>query len=121
MKELNTKTGVFLTTYTQEEIDETIDLDEYAVFMNDVKSFNPKSKYSINKRQAIKLIGLEVRKSKKNPQNLYANYKGNPLGLSLTGANLYYIDPILSLKSAFDIYAPDFDFDKDFFHIIIVK
>jgi hypothetical protein len=121
MKEFNTKTGVFLTTYTQKEIDEKIYLDEYTMFMDDIKSFNPKSKYSINKRAAIKLIGLEVRKSKNNPQNLYTNYKGNPLGLYLTGAVLYYIDPILSLKSAFDIYAPDFDFDKDFFHIIIVK
>ena len=121
MKELNTKTGVFLTTYTQEEIDENIDLDEYAAFMDDIKSFNPKSKYSINKRAAVKLTAIEIRKSKKSPQNLYTNYKGNPLGLTVTGVKLYYTDPISSLKSAFEIAAPEFDFDKDFFHIRIVK
>jgi len=121
MKELNTKIGVFLTTYTQQEIDENIDLDEYAVFMDDIKSFNPESKYSIKKRQAIKLVGIEIRKGKNNPQNLYTNYKGNPFGLPVEGAKLYYTDPISSLKSAFEIAAPDFDFDKDFFHVRIVK
>jgi hypothetical protein len=121
MKELNTKIGVFLTTYTQQEIDENIDLENYAVFMDDIKSFNPKSRYSINKKQAIKLIGIEVKKSKSNPHNLYTNYKGNPFGLPVEEAKLYYTDPLSSLKSAFEITAPNFDFDKDFFHIRIVK
>jgi len=128
MKELNIKIGVFLTTYNQVEIDYEIeqymernDSSGCIVFMDALRSFNPESTYYITEKEAIKLTGLEQKKSKKNPDNMYTNYKGNPFGLQINETKLYFTDPILSLKSAFEIGAPDFDFKKDFFHIRLVK
>jgi len=48
---------------------------------------------------------------------MYTNYRGNPLGIQISEARLCFTSPILSLKSAFEIGAPDFNFEKDFFHI----
>ena len=128
MKELNTKIGVFLTTYIQEEIDEEVnhcmdinDSDGCKLFLSEIRSFNPESPNFITKKEAKQLTGLEMKANKKHPQALYTNYKGNPLGFSISDVNLYFTDPVLSLKSAFEIGAPGFDFEKDFFHIRIVK
>lgn len=129
MKELNTKIGVFLTTYTQYEVDAELDVytdakesDAATIFLNGLKSFNPESEFYITKEEAIELTGLEMKASKTNPQDLYSNYKGNPLGLpKMNGVELCYTDPIASLRSAFEIAAPEFDFEKDLFHPRIVK
>ncbi|MEK6828825.1 MAG: hypothetical protein AABY15_01775 [Nanoarchaeota archaeon] len=128
MKELNTKPGVFLTTYTQGEIDAEIEegiLDKESdgckIFLDKLRSFNPVSALYISEREAIELTGLEMKKSKKNPQNLYTNYKGVPFNLPIDGVTLYFTDPILSLRSAFEAAAPEFDFSKDFFHINVIK
>jgi len=128
MRELNTKIGVFLTTYTQLEIDEEIssymdsnDSDGCKIFMKELKSFNPKSSYYITKEEAIEITGLEREVNKKHSKALYTNYKGNPFGFSISDVNLYFEDPVLSLKSAFESAAPEFDFEKDLFHIKIVK
>lgn len=126
MKQINTKKGIILTTYNQEEIDYEIeeylkrnDLAGYTVFLNETKSLNPASDKYITEEEAAEIVGLEKKKSKKNPKNLYTNYKGMPLGIGLMGVSLYYEDPILSLKSAFEVAAPEFDFEKDFFHIFM--
>jgi hypothetical protein len=128
MKELNTKIGVFLTTYTQLEIEDEInsymdsnDSDSCKIFMTELKSFNPDSPYYITEEEAIEYTGLEMKASKLQPYELYTNYKGNPLGLSIGNVSLYYKDPIMSLKSAFEAAAPDFDFENDSFHVKIVK
>lgn len=128
MKELNTKIGVFLTTYTQLEIDEEInsymdsnDSDGCKIFMTELKSFNPDSPYYITEEEAIEYTGLEMKASKLQPKALYTNYKGNPIGSSFSNVQLFFDDPILSLKSAFEAAAPDFDFDNDSFHVRIVK
>jgi len=127
MKELNIKAGVFLTTYTQLELDSIIgeyvesnNSDECIMFMDELRSFNPNSPHWIIPDEAIELTGLEVPVSKKNPMALYANYKGAPLGISVSNVSLYFSDPILSLMSAFQAGAPNFDFDNDFFHIRVV-
>lgn len=128
MKELNTKVGVFLTTYTQEEIDKKIEefmalneSDGCIIFLDEVKSFNSESEYYITHEEAIELTGLE-KKATDIIGELYTNYKGNPLGLpDINGVEFFYTDPIDSLKSAFYIAAPEFNFDKDFFHPKIVK
>ena len=127
MKELNTKIGVFLVTYTQIEIDDETnkyvdnkDTIGYDLFMQELRSFNPESPCYITVDEAIELTGIEV-KGKDGSPDLYSNYKGNPFNLPVQGANLYYTDPINSLKSAFIIAAEDFDFDKDFFLPKIVK
>jgi hypothetical protein len=128
MKELNTKVGVFLTTYTQREIDSEIeeymidnDSDACKLFMSNLRSFNPESPQYITEKEAKKLTGLEKKKGRKNKHNLYTNYKGTPFGITINEATLYYKDPINSLKSAFKAAAPEFDFDNDFFHIKIIK
>lgn len=128
MKELNTKPGVFLTAYSKEEIDMVIeeylernDSDGGVMFMDEIRSFNPNSPHYLKEKEAKKWVGLEVKKGKKNPHNLYTNYKGAPLGLSISNVTFYFTDPISSLKSAFEVAVPDFDFDKDFFHFRIVK
>lgn len=127
MKELNTKVGVFLVTYTQIEIDEAVNkfLDKkdtigYDLFMQDIKSFNPESPYYITKEEAIEFTGIEV-KGKDGGPDLYTNYKGNPFDLPVQGANLYYTDPIKSLMSAFIIADEYFDFINDFFLPKIVE
>lgn len=127
MKELNTKPGIFLVTYTQQEVDEKIeefmkknDSDGCVLFMDDLRSFNPKSNCYITEREAKKYTGLEKKKGKSVPENLYTNYKGSPFGLPLNEASLYFSDPILSLKSAFEAADPKFNFDKDFFHPRII-
>lgn len=127
MKEINTKNGVFLTTYSQIELDQEIeqymeknDLSGCSIFMDSLRSFNPDSNCYITEKDACKFTGIEVKKNKKNPINLYTNYKGNPFGLPINETKLYFTDPILSLKSAFEIATPHFDFDKDFFHVRII-
>ena len=77
MKELNTKTGVFLTTYTQLEIDEEIncymdsnDSDGCKIFMTELRSFNPESPYYITEEEAIEYTGLEMKASKLQPKPL---------------------------------------------------
>lgn len=128
MKELNTRDGVFLTTYSQIEVDQEIeqymeknDLKGCNTFMDSLRSFNPESTYYITEKEACRFTGLEVKKNKKNPCNMYTNYKGNPFGLPINETKLYFSDPILSLKSAFEFAASGFDFDNDFFHIRIVS
>jgi hypothetical protein len=128
MKELNTKVGVFLTTYTQIEIDEKIEIsldekdsDGCVLFMDEIRSFNTGSTHCLTEEEAIELTGWEISHVKGEDRAMYTNYKGTPLGLPLNGASLYYTDPIASLKSAFEIAAPDFDFEKDFFHVNIIK
>lgn len=128
MKELNTKIGVFLTTYTQAEVDEEIshymeinDSDGCKIFLAELRSFNPKLHNYLTIKEAKQWTGLEKKANKKHPKALYTNYKGNPFGLSINEATLFFEDPILSLKSAFEIGAPGFNFDEDFFHIRIVK
>lgn len=128
MKEITTKTGVYLTTYTQKEIDDKIEesIDKVGSgssvsFMDEIKSFNKNSEYFLNKKDAIELVGIEIKKGKEQKHDLYTNYKGTPFGLPVAGAQLYYKDPVLSLKSAFSIAATDFDFDNDFFHVRIVN
>ena len=127
MKEVSTKTGIILTTYNQEEIDYEIeeflkrnDLNGYTIFLNEIKSLNPLSEKYITLEKVIEIVGLEKKKSKKNPDNLYTNYKGTPLGIGLAETTLYYKDPVLSLKSAIETAAPEFNFEKDFFHIFMV-
>lgn len=127
MKEIITKTGVILTTYNQKEIDYKIDAflekndsDGCAIFLDNIKSFNPKSEHYITIEEVKKLVGLERKKNYRNPKNLYTNYKGMPLGLGIMGVSLYFEDPMLSLKSAFERAIPKFDFEKDFFHICIL-
>jgi hypothetical protein len=128
MRELNTKIGVFLTTYSQLEID--LEIEQYMerndssgciLFMDSLRSFNPESTYYVTEKEAKRFTGLEKGKSKKNPHNMYTNYKGNPFGIPINETKLYFIDPILSLKSAFEAAIPEFNFDKDFFHVRIVK
>ena len=128
MKELNTKTGVFLTTYSQAEIDykaeqfmDNNDSDGCVLFMEELRSFNPESLHYITEKEAKRFTGIEKKKNKKNPHNMYTNYKGVPFGIPINDSKLYYADPILSLKSAFEAAAPEFDFKKDFFHIRLVK
>lgn len=129
MIELNTKPGVFLTTYTQQEIDAEIeesieikDSDGCKLFMDNLRSFNPNSNLYLSEKEAIELTGLEIKKNKKNSKNLYTNYKGAPVKYPLeNGITLYFSDPIISLKSAFEAFAPEFDFNKDFFHINLVR
>lgn len=128
MKELNTKIGVFLTTYTKQEIDNRIEIsleennsDDFILFMDKIRSFNPDSPHYITEKEAIELIGLEKKKGKNTPNDLYTNYKGSPLGIGVTGVQLFFTDPIKSLKSAFEMAAPKFDFKKDFFHIRLVN
>lgn len=128
MEELNTKTGVFLTTYTQKELDKKVwsfiehdDKDGCAIFMDAIKSFNSESEFYISEEEAIEFTGLEVKSGKTSSQNLYTNYKGNPLGLPINETQLFFTNPIISLKSAFEIATPKFDFDKDFFHVKIIK
>lgn len=128
MKELNTKIGVFLTTYTQDEIDERIKQlmdDDNSIdcnlFMDNLRSFNPKSSYYITEKESKKLVGIEKRKSKTNPQDMYTNYKGAPFGIVINEAKLYFSDPLLSLRSVFECPGIVFNFEKDFFHIRIVK
>ena len=128
MKEICTKIGVFLTPYTKQEIDDKIevsleegDSDGFIMFMDKIRSFNPDSLHYISEKEAIELVGLEKKKGKNTKENLYTNYKGNPLGLGITGAKLFFADPIKSLKSSFEVAAPKFDFEKDFFHIRIVN
>jgi len=128
MKELNTKVGVFLTTYTQEEIDKKIEefmakneSDGCVIFLDEIRSFNSRSEYYITEEEAIELTGLE-RKATDVLGELYTNYKGNPLGLpKISDVELFYTNPIDSLKSAFYIGAPNFNFNKDFFHPNIVE
>ena len=129
MKTLNTKIGVVLTTYTQQEVDAELEIytdtnesDAATIFLNEIKSFNSESSYYITEEEAIELTGLEMKVSDENPEPLYTNYKGNPLGLpKMNGVELYYTDPVLSLKSAFEIAATDFDFEDDYFHSLIEK
>lgn len=128
MKEINTKIGVFLTTYTQRELDKAVteydenkDIGGCALFMEDIRSFNPESPYYLSIKEAKELTGIEVKKNRKNPEDLYTNYNGSPLGLPVSGVQLLYKDPVDSLKSAFKKATPKFDFDKDFFHINIIK
>jgi len=128
MKELNTKIGVFLTTYTQKELDKKIwsyieydDKDGCAVFMDAIKSFNSESEFYISEEEAIEFTGLEIKSGETHSQDLYTNYKGNPLGLPVNEAQLFFTNPVTSLKSAFEIAAPTFDFNKDFFHVKIAK
>ena len=128
MKELNTKIGIFLTTYTQKELDKKVwkfiehnDKDGCAIFMDAVKSFNPDSEFYMSEEEAIEFTGLEIKSGKTHSQDLYTNYKGNPLGLPINGAQLYFTNPVTSLKSAFEIAIPSFDFEEDFFHVKIVK
>lgn len=128
MKELNTKNGVFLTTYTQKEIDDKT--NEFNVFgdaagcdffKSKLRSLNDLSKYKISEKEASKLVGLEVKKNKKNLENLYTNYIGNPFGLSINEVKLYFKEATKSLESAFKSATPEFDLKKDFFHIFIVE
>lgn len=128
MKELNTKVGVFLTTYTQKEIDDKIDeslekndSDGCTIFMDEIRSFNTGSTHCITKEEAIDLTGWEINHVQGETRAMYTNYKGTPLGLPLAGASLYYTNPVSSLKSAFEKAAPEFDFEKDFFHVNIIK
>lgn len=128
MKELHTKVGVFLTTYTQKEIDAKIkeymdagDSDTCKFFMSNIRSFNSKAYNCITEKEAKELTGIEKKKGKKYKQNMYTNYNGTPFGLTINEATLYYTDPINSLKSAFNAAAPEFDFDNDFFHMNIIK
>jgi len=124
MIELNTKKGIILKTYTQEEID--FEIIKYmnnnnsigcSLFIYSLKSFDSESNCCITESEAIELVGVEVKKNKNNPTNLYTNYNGNPFGLYINGVRLYFSDPILSLKSAFKAAAPSFDFKKDFFNV----
>jgi len=128
MKEINTKTGVFLTIYTKQDIDNKIEeslekneSDECIMFMDEIRSFNPDSPHYITEEEAKELVGLEKKKGRKTPKDLYTNYKGNPLGLGLTEAQLFFTDPIKSLMSAFETAAPRFNYEKDFFHIRLVN
>lgn len=128
MRDINTKVGVFLTTYTKKEMDEQIsifnenkDIVSLDAFMGDLRSFNEKSEYCITEPEAEVLVGLEIKKNNKNPNNLYSNYNGNPFGLSINEARLYFKSPIQSLKSAFLATTPEFNFNKDFFLINVVK
>lgn len=127
MKELNTKAGVFLVTYTQVEIDDAVNkyidnknTSDCDLFLQEIRSFNSDSPHYITKEEAIELTGLEVNGSGDNP-DLYTNYKGNPFDLPVQGVSLYYTDPINSLKSAFVIAAPNFNFENDFFLPKIIK
>ena len=128
MKELKTKKGVFLTTYTLAEMDEEIscymdsnDSDGCKLFLSKLRSFNPESDKYITTEEAIEITGIEIKANKKNPDALYTNYNGAPFGLSISGnVKLLFKDPILSLKSAFKATTPEFDFVKDLFHIIIL-
>jgi hypothetical protein len=128
MRELNTKPGVFLTTYTQDEIDfilegyvDSLESDGAKLFLNDLRSFSEESDYLIDEKEAIELVGLEKKKSKTIKSDLYTNYKGNPLGMSVSEATLYFTSALMSLRSAFEVAAPSFDFEKDSFHINIIK
>lgn len=128
MKEINTKEGVFLTTYSQIEIDQEIeqymesgDLRGCNAFMDSIRSFNPESTYYITEKEAIIFTGIEIKKNKKNPCNMYTNYKGNPFGLPINEIRLHFKDPILSLKSAFEFAVPLFNFNEDFFHVRLSK
>jgi len=128
MKKLNTKTGVFLTTYTQIEIDENIESllevegsEGCVLFMDELRSFNPDSENCVTEKEAIELTGWEISQVQGETKAMYTNYKGTPLGIPINGASLYYTNPIASLKSAFEIAATEFDFEQDFFHIKIVK
>ena len=128
MRQINTKTGVFLTTYTKQEIDNKIevsleknDSDSFIMFMDEIRSFNPESSHYITEEESIELVGLERKKGKNAVQDLYTNYKGNPLGLGVAEAQLFFTDPIKSLKSAFESATPKFNFKKDFFHIRLVN
>lgn len=122
MIELNIKKGVVLTTYTQEEV--SVVMDSYVnagdgegcvLFLDDVKSFNKDSSYYITSEEISNIVSVE-------PGGFYTNYKGCPLGLNdPRGFELFYRDPLSSLKSAFKAMAPDFDYEKDFFHIKIDK
>jgi hypothetical protein len=124
MKEIHTKKGVFLTSYTPKELDDKI--NEFNIwqnqkgcedFLSQVRSFNDKTDCCIERSEASELVGIEVAKNNKNLVELYTNYKGNPLGLSINEARLYYNDPVKSLMSAFDVAVLGFDFQRDFFHI----
>jgi hypothetical protein len=128
MKELNTKIGVFLITYTQVEIDDEInkyvnnkDMSGCDLFSQEIRSFNIESSCCISRDEAIELTGLEIKAKNNSSQDLYTNYKGNPFDIPVQEASLHYTDPISSLKSAFVVAAPNFDFDKDFFLPRIMK
>src|SRR5690606_25239336 len=95
--------------------------DGCVLFMDGLRSFNPESKYYISEKEAKKYTGLEKKKSNTNSDDLYTNYKGTPFALPLNEVSLYFADPILVLKSAFETGAPELDFEKDFFHIKVVK
>jgi hypothetical protein len=122
MRELNTKKGVLLITYTQYEVDrkveeflETNDSDGCRQFLDGLRSFNPESSSCITTEEAEKYTGLEKKKNKSNPYNLYTNYKGTPFGIHINEIQLLFKDPVLSLKSAFERGAPEFDYELDFF------
>lgn len=123
MENLHTKIGVILTTYTQDELNSVQLSGESAViFISELRSFNPESECCITKVEAIELTGLEMKAGKLNKTDLYTNYKGNPFGLPVGGGVcLCFTDPVRSLRSAFEIGADNFNFDKDFFHIKIIK
>ena len=89
--------------------------------MDEIRSFNIESEHCITEKEAIELTGWEISHIKGNTKPLYTNYKGTPFGQPINGAKLYYTNALSSLKSAFEIAAPDFDFEKDFFHIRIIK
>lgn len=124
MKTLSTKKKIVLTTYTQKELEDKIDTFVYKydfsglmLFLNDVKSFNPESLDYIEEDDAVKLITITRKKTKKNPQELYKNYYGTPFGLSIFEVELHYSDAVSSLKSAFKNKELNFNFKKDYFHI----
>lgn len=121
MRELNTKEGIFLITYSQKKVDEEIndlmdnnDSDGCKLFISNLRSFNPSSPYYITEEDSIELTEVEV---KSNLNILYKNYKGNPLGFYISDAKLLFKNPILSLKSAFQASVPIFDFESDVFLI----
>lgn len=91
------------------------------MFMDEIRSFNPESPHYIKEKEIIDIIGLERKKGNNTENDLYTNYKGNPFGIGITGAKLFFTDPFKSLKSAFAIAAPKFDYEKDFFHILLVN
>lgn len=124
MKTLSTKKKIVLTTYTQKELEDKIDTYVYKydfsglmLFLNDVKSFNPESLDYIEEDDAVKLITITRKKTKKNPQELYKNYYGTPFGLNIFEVELHYSDAVSSLKSAFKNKELNFNFKKDYFHI----
>lgn len=121
MKELNTKKGVVLTTYKREEVDEIVndmlkykDISSYDSFVDSLRSFNEMHDNCITEEEASELVGTIE-------GGMYQNYNGAPLDLPRYNISFYHTTALNSLRSAFSVGDPFFDFEEDLFHIKLEK